>query len=103
MAPRSCTDPASGRCHVPDTPGTFYLPPLPPNRAFLRAHPCVVAATTHGSEDNNARIGGGQGRKRAGVKRSMGCGVEPVVARSARISPTTGANLNPWPEKPTAT
>ena len=28
--------------------------------------------------------------------------VAPSSARSARISPTTGANLKPWPEKPQA-
>ena len=32
----------------------------------------------------------------------MSCGVVPVWTRSATISPTTGTNLNPWPEKPQA-
>ena len=33
----------------------------------------------------------------------ISCFVVPFSARSARISPTTGANLNPWPENPHAT
>ena len=33
---------------------------------------------------------------------AMSCGVVPVWTRSATISPTTGTNLNPWPEKPQA-
>lgn len=44
-----------------------------------------------------------QHAKRPGANRPMGCCVEPAVARSARISPITGANLNPCPEKPHAT
>ena len=33
----------------------------------------------------------------------MSCRVAPSVARSARISPITGANLKPWPEQGEAT
>ena len=33
----------------------------------------------------------------------MSCAVVPPVARSARISPITGANLKPWPEQGEAT
>lgn len=40
---------------------------------------------------------------RAGSNRSIACSVVPSVARSARIWPTTLANLKPWPEKPIAT
>ena len=29
----------------------------------------------------------------------MSCRVAPVCARSAKHSPTTDANLNPWPEQ----
>ena len=38
------------RAHLPD-------PTHPPNRAFLRAEPCVLAATTHGWTRNNGRFG----------------------------------------------
>ena len=40
--------------------------------------------------------------KRAGENISMGWDDVPAVASWASISPTTGANLNPWPEKPQA-
>lgn len=39
---------------------------------------------------------------RRGDRNPIGCGVAPVRARSARISPTTLANLKPCPEKPAA-
>jgi pimeloyl-ACP methyl ester carboxylesterase len=39
---------------------------------------------------------------RATSNSAMSCGVVPVWTRSATISPTTGTNLNPWPEKPQA-
>jgi len=32
----------------------------------------------------------------------IGSSVRPWSAKSARISPTTEANLKPWPEKPVA-
>src|SRR5262249_42570916 len=35
--------------------------------------------------------------------RLMSCAVDPLVARSARISPIAGANLKPWPEQGDAT
>jgi hypothetical protein len=37
--------------------------------------------------------------KRLARNRSIGWLVEPLKARSARISPITGANLKPWPEQ----
>ena len=40
---------------------------------------------------------------RRGSNRPIGCVRRPVSARSARISPTTGTNLKPCPEKPQAT
>ena len=41
-------------------------------------------------------------QKRSSDKKLMGRSVFPSTARSARISPTTGTNLNPWPLKPQA-
>ena len=38
-------------------------------------------------------------RNRTALNRSIGCEVAPSSARSARISPITGANLKPWPEQ----
>jgi WD40 repeat protein len=40
--------------------------------------------------------------KRARRNISVGKPVRPLSARSARTSPTAGANLKPWPEKPVA-
>ena len=37
--------------------------------------------------------------KRPNRKRVISCRGSPPVARSARISPTSGANLKPWPEQ----
>src|SRR6201999_2514969 len=40
---------------------------------------------------------------RLGSNNEMGWPVVPSMARSARISPTMGTNLKPWPENPHAT
>ena len=40
--------------------------------------------------------------KRFAFKNSIGRSDLPSIARSARISPTTEANLKPWPLKPQA-
>jgi len=40
--------------------------------------------------------------KRLALRNAIGCAVRFASTRSARISPTTGANLNPWPLKPAA-
>ncbi len=37
-----------------------------------------------------------------GLRKPIGFGVPPLIARSASTSPTTLANLKPWPEKPAA-
>ena len=37
--------------------------------------------------------------KRVAERNPIGCRVRPSSARSARISPMTLANLNPWPEQ----
>jgi hypothetical protein len=39
---------------------------------------------------------------RPGARKPIGCDVEPSRARSARMAPTTLANLKPCPEKPAA-
>ena len=39
---------------------------------------------------------------RCSPRNPIGIGVSPLVARSARTSPTEGANLKPWPENPAA-
>ena len=39
-------------------------------------------------------------KRPSSLRKSMGRSVFPSRARSARTSPTRGANLNPWPENP---
>ena len=88
-------------------PGTFD--PTSPTRALSagRAVRCCRKNARISARKNDVGRTGVEGQgwgKREGVKREIGWRRRRRrVARSARISPTTGANLKPWPENPAAT
>src|SRR5262245_11692818 len=72
--------------------------------APVRLHPDTglrLPARRVRATGDSLRRGGPFARQpnRPSEKRAMSCAVVPVVARSARISPITGANLKPWPEQ----
>src|SRR5258708_23372528 len=75
-----------------------------PSRAVPLARPLMGFATLNPSYMAPILRGGGRFHEnRAKENREMSWAVRPVTARSARISPITGANLKPCPEHGDAT